>query len=117
MSTELRHVHMLQNSGGWTALHEAAVNGQAEVIQQLVALGASVADRTREGDTALHKAARWGHAHIVRLLLLLGSNVNAVDTVSPGLLAPVLCCSSTLSCCWPAISAALAASLTILVPS
>ena len=82
LHTALNCRYVMQNSGGWTALHEAAVNGQAEVIQQLVALGALVADRTREGDTALHKAARWGHAHVVELLLSLGSNVNAVDYVS-----------------------------------
>ena len=72
----------LQNTGGWTVLHEAAVNGQAEVIEQLVALGANLADRTKEGDTVLHKAARWGHAHVVELLLALGSDVNAADNVS-----------------------------------
>ena len=71
----------MQNSGGWTAIHEAAVNGQGEVIEQLAALGASIHDRTKEGDTALHKAARWGHASVVKLLLSLGSSVNIADNV------------------------------------
>lgn len=63
-------------------MHEAAVNGQAQVIEQLAALGASIHDLTREGDTALHKAARWGHADVVELLLSLGADANAADNVS-----------------------------------
>ena len=59
------------------------MNGQKEVIEQLALLGASLHDRTKEGDIALHKAARWGHASVVELLLSLGSDVNAADNVRP----------------------------------
>lgn len=72
----------LQNLEGWTALHEAACNGNVAVFQHLVHLGANIELVTAEGDTVLHKAARWGRTEVVALLLTVGADTNAVDQVA-----------------------------------
>ena len=66
---------------GMTALHWAALQGNAEMVSVLVYAGANVASTTRLGAyTPLHLASRDGRAGAVTLLLEAGSDANATTT-------------------------------------
>ena len=54
---------------GWTPLHFAARRGRQDCVLELVAAGADVGARTREGDTAADVAARNGQPATALLLL------------------------------------------------
>ncbi len=58
------------------ALHEAASQGDADRIRQLLAAGTPM-KADEHGDTPLHEAVRSGNAEAVRLLLGAGAEVNA----------------------------------------
>jgi len=60
-----------------TALHQAAMRGQKEVVELLLAKGAEVNARDRGCYTPLHYASQRGHKEITELLIAKGSNVNA----------------------------------------
>ena len=51
---------------GKTPLHRAAELGKAAALRALIANGASVSSRTRDGLTAMHLAAGNGHADVVK---------------------------------------------------
>ena len=57
---------------GSTALHWAAVAGNAEVVRLLAAPhhGCQIDHRNEQGDTALHWASRMAHGVVVRALLM-----------------------------------------------
>lgn len=66
---------------GMTALHWAALRGDAEMVSVLVYAGANVASTTRLGAyTPLHLASRDGRAEAVALLIEAGSDPNAATT-------------------------------------
>jgi ankyrin repeat protein len=66
---------------GMTALHWAAVHGNAELAERLVYAGANVHAVTRLGHyTALHLASRGGFAAVVRVLLLAGADPKAATS-------------------------------------
>src|SRR5437899_3764177 len=66
---------------GMTALHWAALNGDAELAQVLLYAGASVRATTRLGGyNPLYMAAKSGHAPVIDVLLSSGSNPNATAT-------------------------------------
>ena len=66
---------------GRTALHFAAERGQTELVELLLAAGASPAAVTRIGShTALHVAATHGRADVIRQLLHAKADVNARTT-------------------------------------
>jgi ankyrin repeat protein len=63
---------------GWTPLHVAAVTGQKDVAELLVANKADVNARDDDGATPLHLAVR-GHKDMAALLLADKADVNAAD--------------------------------------
>jgi ankyrin repeat protein len=66
---------------GMTALHWAAMNGDAEAVTILVAAGARLEAVTRNGSySPLHLAARGANLSTVRALLDGGANVNAATS-------------------------------------
>jgi ankyrin repeat protein len=67
------------NRYGMTALHLAAVNGDAAMIRELIDAGADVNAVLPEGETVLMTAARTGNAASVKLLLERGAKVDERD--------------------------------------
>ena len=62
--------------GGWTPLHVAVAEGQADVVRVLVDAGADLAARTEHNRTPLHIALEH-NAGLVPLLLELGAVLDA----------------------------------------
>ncbi|HUQ88735.1 MAG TPA: ankyrin repeat domain-containing protein, partial [Vicinamibacterales bacterium] len=64
---------------GMTALHWAALNGDAELASMLLYAGANVGAKTRLGGyTPLHLAAQIGNASVIAPLVAAGAQVGAV---------------------------------------
>ena len=57
------------NHSGWTPLAYAAFGGHAQVVEFLIDKGADVDARAPNHATALMMAAKSGHAEVVKLLL------------------------------------------------
>ena len=62
--------------GGWTPLHVAVAEGQADVVRALVEAGADLTARTEFNRTPLHVALQL-HPELVPLLRDLGAHVDA----------------------------------------
>jgi ankyrin repeat protein len=66
---------------GSTALHWAAIKGDAELARLLIYAGANLRSTTRIGSyTALYLAAKGGHAEVVAALLAAGADPNAATS-------------------------------------
>jgi ankyrin repeat protein len=66
---------------GTTALHWAAIKGDAELAQMLIFAGANVRATTRIGAyTPLYLAAKGGHSGVVAALLTAGADAKAVTS-------------------------------------
>ncbi len=66
---------------GMTALHWAAMNGNAELVDVLLYAGAATEATTRLGGyTALHLASRAGHAPAITALVAQGSDPSATTS-------------------------------------
>ncbi|KAK5651657.1 hypothetical protein OQA88_11832 [Cercophora sp. LCS_1] len=69
-----------QRGEGWTALHLAAIKGDAKAVRALVRAGADVDAKTgRHSVMPLYYACRYGHEEVVRVLLTSGADVNLRD--------------------------------------
>ena len=77
------------NEGQVSVLHSAAYDGQKEIAEVLLAKGAKVNARDKNGDTPLHCAAggavstieTQGHRDVVELLLNRGAEINAKNDI------------------------------------
>ena len=65
------------NIEGRTALHEAAIDGKTEAANFLIANGADINARTKNGNTPLHNAVLNGQAEIIKLFIKKGADINA----------------------------------------
>lgn len=66
--------------GGWTQrtpLHDAASMGAVEVVKLLLDAGATVDEKSANGNTPLHEAAGAGEADVIQMLLDAGADGNA----------------------------------------
>ena len=70
---------------GWIPLHQACVNGNAEVVKPLLEKGADVRANNNTGWMPLHWTYERGHAEVVKALLEKGADVhaNASDGYTP----------------------------------
>ena len=64
---------------GTTALHLAAIEGQAGAIQLLLDRGANIDDPDKDGKTALHHAAKEARGLVVYTLLSKGASCDLCD--------------------------------------
>ncbi|MBA3954125.1 ankyrin repeat domain-containing protein [Candidatus Dependentiae bacterium] len=69
----------------WTHIHGAAVNGDARLINFLLANGADINAKDADNKTPLHKVAHLGKCAVIQLLLDKGALVDAktVDNYTP----------------------------------
>jgi ankyrin repeat protein len=66
---------------GTTALHWAAIKGDADMAQMLIVAGANLRATTRLGSyTPLYLAAKGGYSEVVAALLAAGADANAVTS-------------------------------------
>jgi len=65
------------------SLHEAAADGDIELVKSLISKGADVNERGGWGNTPLHHACRKGHAEVAKLLISKGAYVNARSGNAP----------------------------------
>ncbi|RGP60303.1 hypothetical protein FLONG3_10911, partial [Fusarium longipes] len=70
-----------ESGNGYTALHFAAMNGNASIIQLLVRYGFDVMAKARDEATPLHLAAQGGHRDAAKTLIDLGAR-NSLDVYS-----------------------------------
>ena len=70
-------VPFLQGCPRQGAFHSAVVEGNQEAVETLIAKGADVNAKDKEGMTPLHQAASNGQQEIVETLIAKGANVNA----------------------------------------
>ena len=60
-------------------LHRPAENGDAAVLETMLACGLETEARDKDNVTPLHRAAMGGHVDAVRVLLAHGADVHALD--------------------------------------
>ena len=65
---------------GWSALHNAALNGSVRCMRTLIAKGANVNARARVSLTPLHFSSFGGHDECVQILLRHGAIVDVRDS-------------------------------------
>lgn len=63
-------------SDAWPQAYQAVLNGDAEHLAKVIAMGVSPKEKTLGGDTALCAAVRMGRVECVRVLALAGVDVN-----------------------------------------
>jgi ankyrin repeat protein len=74
----IQYPRVAQSDAAWTSLHWAALEGHKEIVELLIAKGATVDSKKTDGWTPLHEATRKGHKEIVELLIRKGADANAM---------------------------------------
>jgi ankyrin repeat protein len=74
---------LVQKSEGYTALHVAALEGHANLVQLLLEQGMDVDLENEYGQTSLHIAADFGEVEVAQLLLDHGATVNGLPNQQP----------------------------------
>lgn len=69
----------LSNSSRRTQLHWAAWDGRTSSVKKLLAKGADVNAKAKNGSTPLHDAALYGRTETVQILIANGADVNATE--------------------------------------
>ncbi|XP_012495422.1 PREDICTED: 2-5A-dependent ribonuclease [Propithecus coquereli] len=72
-------VNFQEESGGWTALHNAVQTGREDIVELLLHHGADPCLRKRNGATPFIVAAIVGNVQLLRLFLSKGADVNECD--------------------------------------
>ncbi len=64
-------------------MHEAAYEGQLEVVKYLISNGADIKAKDNSGDTPLHAASRRGRGRleIVKYLISKGADIHAKTNI------------------------------------
>jgi len=75
------------DDGGYTPLHEAAYNGQIEILDYLIAKGANLNATSASGSTPLHGAAFHGYVKAAERLIEEGA---AIEVRNAGGFTPFL---------------------------
>ncbi|XP_036410309.1 ankyrin repeat domain-containing protein 12-like isoform X2 [Megalops cyprinoides] len=77
-ATSSRHKDKVnkRNERGETALHMAAIRGDAEQVKELIAAGADVNVKDFAGWTPLHEACNLGYYDVAKVLIAAGAEVN-----------------------------------------
>ena len=70
-------------------IHDAALEGNIEVVKQHIAAGTDVNAKTDVGTTPLFYAAAVGHKEIAELLIAKGADVNAKSSNDALLVTPL----------------------------
>jgi Ankyrin repeats (many copies) len=68
---------LASNQDGYSALHEAAMNGWSELTELLILSGANVRAGCNAGSTPLHVTAKFDHIDVARILVANGADVLA----------------------------------------
>lgn len=68
------------NNDGLTALHQACIDNNADMLKLLLDYGANVDAVDSESWTPLHAAATCGHLFLIKLLISRGANLLAVNS-------------------------------------
>jgi ankyrin repeat protein len=66
-----------KNQFGDTPLHSAALRGQKDLVESLIARGADINAKDSLGQTPLHIAAISGHKEVAEMLIAKGADINA----------------------------------------
>ncbi|KAJ8403307.1 hypothetical protein AAFF_G00355240 [Aldrovandia affinis] len=65
-----------RNERGETALHMAAIRGDAKQVKELISLGADVNVKDFAGWTPIHEACNFGYCDVAKVLIAAGAEVN-----------------------------------------
>ena len=76
VNCNFRNDNIEQGTLGRTAVMEACIGGHMETVLALIAAGADVNLKDKNGDTALIHAAAYGHTQITIALIAASANVN-----------------------------------------
>ena len=63
-----------QNKTGFTALHYAAIQGDAQLCEKLISCEAKVTAKNMNGETPLHLASLLNHVDVIKVLLEKGKS-------------------------------------------
>ena len=75
--TKASEINASVPSSGYTALHHAAKEGHAEIVEFLVESGANFTLETRKGFTPLHLAVKYANLAELKFLVDVGCDINA----------------------------------------